>query len=64
MDHAASKKAFEAILERFPELQKTGASFSIDGFDVLEIGCGTGVLSLLVAPHVRSIVAPLTPRRA
>ena len=55
--HKASKAAFEAIRERFPELQKTGEDVSRDGFDVLEIGCGTGLLSFLVAPHVHTIVA-------
>jgi 2-polyprenyl-3-methyl-5-hydroxy-6-metoxy-1,4-benzoquinol methylase len=55
--HAASKKAFEAIRERFPDLRGTGESAAKDGLDVLEIGCGTGLLSLLVAPHVRTVVA-------
>lgn len=55
--HKASKAAFDAIQERFPELQKTGENATKDGLDVLEIGCGTGLLSLLVAPHVRTIVA-------
>jgi SAM-dependent methyltransferase len=55
--HAASRKAFEAIRERFPDLRTTGESAAKDGLDVLEIGCGTGLLSLLVAPHVRAVVA-------
>jgi 2-polyprenyl-3-methyl-5-hydroxy-6-metoxy-1,4-benzoquinol methylase len=55
--HQASKAAFEAIRARFPQLQLTGESASEDGFDVLEIGCGTGLLVMLVAPHVRTIVA-------
>jgi SAM-dependent methyltransferase len=55
--HQASKAAFEAVQARFPQLRLTGESASKDGFDVLEIGCGTGLLTLLVAPHVRTIVA-------
>jgi SAM-dependent methyltransferase len=55
--HKASKAAFEAIQQHFPELEKIGESVAKDGLDVLEIGCGTGLLSLLVAPHVRTIVA-------
>lgn len=55
--HQASKAAFDAIQERFPELGKTGEDAAKDGLDVLEIGCGTGLLSVLVAPHVRTIVA-------
>src|SRR5271156_2297249 len=42
--HQASKAAFEAIMARFPQLQLTGESAGEDGFDVLEIGCGTGLL--------------------
>lgn len=55
--HQASKAVFEAVRARFPQLQLTGVSASKDGFDALEIGCGTGLLTLLVAPHVRTIVA-------
>src|SRR4051794_16583599 len=55
--HQASKAAFEAIRARFPQLQLTGESGRTDGLDVLEIGCGTGLLTMLVAPHVRTIVA-------
>ena len=55
--HKASKAAFDAIQTRFPELQNKGEAVTKGGFDVLEIGCGTGLLSLLVAPHVRTIVA-------
>jgi SAM-dependent methyltransferase len=55
--HRASKAAFEAVRARFPQLQLTDGSASKDGYDVLEIGCGTGLLTLLAAPHVRTIVA-------
>lgn len=57
--HQASEAAFDAIRERFPALQisDAGGAAAKDGLDVLEIGCGTGLLSLLMAPHVRLIVA-------
>ena len=55
--HKASKAAFDAIQARFLDLQNTGEAVTKGGFDVLEIGCGTGLLSLLMAPHVRTIVA-------
>ncbi|KAK5658416.1 hypothetical protein OQA88_2393 [Cercophora sp. LCS_1] len=47
----ATKLAHPAYLSRLlnPETVST--------FDVLEIGCGTGILSLLLAPSVRSLTA-------
>jgi len=47
----ATKLAHPAYLSRLPgpELLST--------YDVLEIGCGTGILSLLIAPSVRSLTA-------
>jgi len=47
-----SKKAFGALLEYVPRLQSDRKPL-----DVLEIGCGTGLLSLLVAPYVHSLTA-------
>ena len=55
--HKASARALEALQNYFPELIGTGGTISETGLDVLEIGCGTGLLTLLVAPHVRTIVA-------
>lgn len=46
--HLASSLALKAIQTHIPALQS---------LNVLEIGCGTGVLSLLIAPHVRSLTA-------
>lgn len=50
----ASKHASEAILSHL-----NGLSFEkpLSEVDVLEIGCGTGILSFLLAPHVKRIVA-------
>ncbi|KAM7193915.1 S-adenosyl-L-methionine-dependent methyltransferase [Naviculisporaceae sp. PSN 640] len=48
----ATSLAHEALLSR---LQST--SNDISAYDVLEIGCGTGLLSLSLAPSVRSITA-------
>jgi 2-polyprenyl-3-methyl-5-hydroxy-6-metoxy-1,4-benzoquinol methylase len=50
--HTASKHACDAILKRFPELSKESPTY-----DVLEIGCGTGLLSLSLAPYTRNYVA-------
>lgn len=54
--HEASRQACTALLQRFSrlEMQPAGAP---NGLDVLEIGCGTGLLSLQVAPFVRRLVA-------
>lgn len=57
--HRASEGALQAILEAHPALKTlrdTGEA-GTQGPDVLEIGCGTGLLSLRMAPYVRSIVA-------
>jgi SAM-dependent methyltransferase len=50
--HTASALALESILSHIPSLQSRPQTF-----DVLEIGCGTGILSFLIAPHVRSLTA-------
>jgi SAM-dependent methyltransferase len=47
----ASDLAHRAILRRFPGKETTSR------LDVLEIGCGTGLLSLALAPSFRSITA-------
>jgi SAM-dependent methyltransferase len=46
---ACSKQAFGALLRYVPNLKQ--------GPDILEIGCGTGLLSLLVAPYAHSLTA-------
>ncbi|KAF2734527.1 S-adenosyl-L-methionine-dependent methyltransferase [Polyplosphaeria fusca] len=46
------EKAFEAIKQHVPAF----GDGSSKNLDVLEIGCGTGLLSFLLAPHVRSLV--------
>lgn len=48
--HRASDGALQAILAAFPSL-------SSQNVRVLEIGCGTGLLSLRLAPYVTSILA-------
>ncbi|KAH8702737.1 S-adenosyl-L-methionine-dependent methyltransferase [Phaeosphaeriaceae sp. PMI808] len=48
----STSKAFAAVQEYVPAF-KYGSSKDID---VLEIGCGTGLLSFQIAPHVRSLV--------
>lgn len=48
--HRASDGALQAILTAMPSLPSKNA-------DVLEIGCGTGLLSLRLAPYVSSILA-------
>ncbi|KEF59544.1 uncharacterized protein A1O9_04388 [Exophiala aquamarina CBS 119918] len=52
--HEASKQALKAISARFPTLKPSSGS---TGLDVLEIGCGTGLLSTIVAPLVKQVVA-------
>ncbi|KAJ4362752.1 hypothetical protein N0V85_009345 [Neurospora sp. IMI 360204] len=47
----ATSLAFESYLSRLPPPSE------LSSFNVLEIGCGTGLLSLLLAPHVRSLTA-------
>ena len=51
--HTASTHALEAILARFP----TQLSKSNPRWTDLEIGCGTGLLSTLIAPYVQTCVA-------
>ncbi|KAH7371206.1 S-adenosyl-L-methionine-dependent methyltransferase [Pyrenochaeta sp. MPI-SDFR-AT-0127] len=48
----AVEKAFAAITRNVPAF-KNGSSKDLD---VLEIGCGTGLLSFMLASHVRSLV--------
>lgn len=57
--HVATQLASEAILKRFPELQrrKDAGKVSSDGPQILEIGCGTGLLSLKMAPYAKSLLA-------
>ena len=52
--HEASREACTALLQRYPDLQGQAPG---KGLDVLEIGCGTGILSFNVSPYVRQIVA-------
>ncbi|OAG02038.1 S-adenosyl-L-methionine-dependent methyltransferase [Paraphaeosphaeria sporulosa] len=55
----ANKKHAEGVTKAFDAIQRYIPAFA-DGtskaLDVLEIGCGTGLLSFLLAPHVRSLV--------
>lgn len=56
----ASDSALQALLAAHPLLvrAKDGGSTAPEaGLEVLEIGCGTGLLSVQVAPYVRSILA-------
>lgn len=48
--HEASQAAAKAILEKSRSLKDTPKQ-------VLEIGCGTGILCFLIAPHVSRVVA-------
>lgn len=52
--HDASKHALKAINRRFPALRPAAGSA---GLDVLEIGCGTGLLSFMTAPLAKQVVA-------
>ena len=52
--HTASSLALECILNHFPQLQNKE---SAPTFDVLEIGCGTGLLSFMIMSYVRSLTA-------
>ncbi|KAG8157433.1 hypothetical protein KVR01_012817 [Diaporthe batatas] len=58
---AASASALQALLAAQPPVLQSdkgdGDKSPGPGPDVLEIGCGTGLLTLLVAPHARRIVA-------
>jgi SAM-dependent methyltransferase len=55
--HKASASALTTILHHFPSLKTQKGANIHDGIDVLEIGCGTGLLSFMIAPHVRSLTA-------
>lgn len=55
--HKASASALTSILYYFPTLQSYKNGTTPTGLDVLEIGCGTGLLSFMVAPYVRSLTA-------
>lgn len=46
----ASTLALHSLLSRIPDLSREHPTL-----DVLEIGCGTGVLSLMISPYVRSL---------
>lgn len=48
----ASKEALDAILKRFSALSSDKRDL-----DILEIGCGTGLLSFLIAPYAKTVVA-------
>jgi SAM-dependent methyltransferase len=49
---ASSKQALEALLKYVPILK-----YGSRAPDILEIGCGTGLLSLIVAPYANSLTA-------
>ena len=49
--HEASSLALKSILQQLPDLKAP------NDFDILEIGCGTGLLSFNIAPYVRSLTA-------
>ena len=51
--HLLSAEGLKAIRAKVPALS-TGGSQELH---VLEIGCGTGLLTLMIAPHVKSITA-------
>lgn len=52
--HILSAEAWKALQKTIPMLQDEEHAKEVD---VLEIGCGTGLLTFLVAPSVREIVA-------
>jgi len=49
--HEASSLALKSILSHYPQLKEP------NHLDVLEIGCGTGLLSFGIASYVRSLTA-------
>ncbi len=52
--HEASKEASKAIVKQFQALQDASEESKLD---ILEIGCGTGLLSCLLAPYAGKYVA-------
>jgi len=54
--HRASSLALQSLLNHFSKLQNYRRDDTTD-LDVLEIGCGTGLLSFMLAPYVRSLTA-------
>ncbi|KIW20063.1 hypothetical protein PV08_00638 [Exophiala spinifera] len=52
--HEASKQALKAIVAKFPALRQPPGE---QGLDILEVGCGTGLLSSIMAPYAKRIVA-------
>lgn len=57
--HRFAEAALQAILLAYPELEQHKGSDGVkaERLSVLEIGCGTGVLSLQLLPYVKSILA-------
>lgn len=51
--HQMSAEAWKALQKHVPALQSGNGN----SLDVLEIGCGTGLLTFMVAPYVHEIVA-------
>ncbi|KDN45451.1 S-adenosyl-L-methionine-dependent methyltransferase [Tilletiaria anomala UBC 951] len=49
----SSQAAYQALLKHVPPLSDPSEASS---WSVLEIGCGTGLLSLQIAPHVNELV--------
>lgn len=52
--HLASALALKTLQDNVENLQ-TPCVGTTKGLDLLEIGCGTGVLSFLISPYVRSV---------
>jgi SAM-dependent methyltransferase len=50
--HTASSLALKSILQHNSQIEGQGKEL-----DILEIGCGTGLLSFMIAPYVRSLTA-------
>lgn len=50
--HLASSLALQSVLEHNPHIKTNGKNL-----DILEIGCGTGLLSFMIAPFIRSLTA-------